>query len=70
MAKLDLTKLTEEEVKHCKENGIVDNASAERTFSRQKKWRDEAQKKARPGEFSVEPCWACKRIAEKMGFPV
>ena len=68
---LDATKLTPEEAAHCKENNVLTVADAEKTFGFQKKCRDEDEARhAKTGVWVSEPCWTCKTIATKLGFPV
>lgn len=58
-------KLTKKELIH-----IIESVDAmtlyKRSCAKQKQWRDEAMQKEQP---SIEPCWECKFIAEKLGWP-
>lgn len=56
-------KLTRKEIKRLKEMGCFHSTAAmERTFAKQKTMR----------EFSPdsEPCWECRTIAKKLGYPI
>lgn len=53
--------LTKKELNHLKECGITTKASAIRTFKDHKKRRMES---------SIEPCFECKFIANKLCFDV
>lgn len=56
-------KLTKSELKHLKEvAGVTTLAGCKRTFE------FHAAERKQPG--SIEPCWECKAIARKLGFPV
>jgi hypothetical protein len=70
MNELNLDLLTTEEKEHLREQKVLTHKDALITFTFQKKERDKARAKAKPGEFWVEPCHECKQIAKKLGFAV
>jgi hypothetical protein len=57
-----MKKLTAFERDHMRTTGCHSLEQARRTFETHAKWR-----KQNP---NVEPCWDCKAIARKLGFPV
>jgi len=60
-------KLTRDELKHLRDiAGVVTKIQAERIFAAQKYMRDKYTR----DKGGSEPCWTCKRIAEKLGCPV
>jgi hypothetical protein len=56
--------LTMPELVHLIEMGITTTKDAEETFTYQKQHRIEQ------GANRYEPCWNCKLIAKKLGYPV
>ena len=56
-------KLTLTEIKHLRENSDGTLRSVKANFSGQKEMRDE-------NPDSREPCWDCRRIAQKLNEPV
>jgi len=56
------SKLTKKEIKHLRvDAGVTTLGGAERNFAAQLEMR---------GDSELEPCWTCKHIAWKLGFPV
>lgn len=61
------SKLTKAELKHLRVTaGVTTLSGAERNFAGQLKMRQEQEGE----EHVIEPCWDCKCIARKLGFPV
>jgi hypothetical protein len=59
-------KLAVEDILHLKNwAGITSKESAEKTFAAQKKMREKNNYNP-----ILEPCWECRKIAEKLGYPV
>jgi len=56
-------KLTLTEIKHLRENSDGTLQSVKANFSGQKEMRDK-------NPISREPCWDCRRIAQKLNEPI
>lgn len=65
--------LTIKELRHLDEMGITSLRIAEKNFAEQKDMREAKGKYEYMKDFSAgmkEPCWDCRAIAQKLGFPV
>jgi hypothetical protein len=65
-----MKKLTPAERAHMRMIGCHSLQQARETFAQQAAQRRENEKRHVDQHTLIEPCWECKHIARKLGFPV